>query len=85
LTRPQAAFVSRLFQGLADAKPDVAEEELLKAAAVPSMNDAFPDLDGKEPEQGWGSLFLPGDQPKTWRLIMPKEMDATPVASGKES
>ncbi len=80
LTRPQAAFVSRLFQGLADGKPDVAEEELLKAAKVQSLNDVFPGEDGKTPEQVWGPLFVPGDQPKTWRLNVPKEAEASPVA-----
>ena len=72
LTRPQAAFVSRLFQGLADGKPEVAEEDLLKAAEVQSMYEVFPGLYGKSPERGWGPLFIPGDQPKTWRLNVPQ-------------
>ena len=81
LTRPQAAFVSRLFQGLADGKPDVAEEDLLKAAKAQSMNDLFPGLDGKTPEQVWGLLFIPGDQPKTWRLNVPEQAETAPAAS----
>lgn len=80
LTRPQAAFVSRLFQGLADGKPDVAEEELLKAAKVQSLNEVFPGGEGQTYEQIWGPLFVPGDQPKTWRLNVPKEAEASPVA-----
>ncbi len=80
LTRPQAAFVSRLFQGLADGKPDVAEEELLKAAKVQSLNDVFPGEDGQTPEQIWGPLFMPGDPPKTWRLNVPKEAETAPDA-----
>jgi len=80
LTRPQAAFVARLFQGRADGKPDVAEEELLKAAKVQSMNDVFPGEDGQTPEKIWGPLFMPGDQPKTWRLNVPKEAETSPDA-----
>ena len=53
----QAACVSRLFQGLADGKPAVAEEELLKAAIEDDVR-AFPGGVGETPEQTWGSLFV---------------------------
>ena len=98
LSPPQAAFVARLFQGLADGKPDVAEDELLKAGTAKSVSELFPGIDvkslneprirpgmmspplpGKHPQQDWLSLFIPGDQPKTWRLNVPKPAE-TPAA-----
>jgi hypothetical protein len=72
LSARQATFVACLFKGLADGKPDVAEEQLLKAASAKSMPDLFPGIDGKSPKQEWSSLFVPGDLPKTWRLNVPK-------------
>jgi hypothetical protein len=72
LSRAQAACVSRLFQGLADGKPAVAEEELLKAAQSKTMSELFPGGVGETPEQTWGSLFVRGDQPNTWRLNVPE-------------
>ena len=95
LTPAQAAFISRLFQGLADGQPDVAEDELLKAADAKSMSSLFPGMGGKmsEPRSGrgvmsppppgrippqvWNSLFVPGDQPKTWRLNVPKPAETS--------
>ena len=72
LTPPQAAFVSRLFQGLADGKPDVSEDELLKAAEAQSMSDLFPCSDGKTIAELWESLFVPGGVPSTWRFNPPR-------------
>jgi hypothetical protein len=72
LSRAQAACVSRLFQGLADGKPAVPEEELLKAAPSKTMSELFPGGLGETPEQTWGSLFVRGDQPNTWRLNVPE-------------
>jgi serine/threonine protein kinase len=79
LSPPQAAFVSRLFQALADGKPDVAEDELLKAAGVRAMSELFPGQGVKTTEELWGPLFIPGQQPKTWRLNVPKQAE-TPAA-----
>ena len=78
LTPPQAAFVSRLFQGLADGKPDVSEDELLKAAGATSMSDLFPGSDGKTAAEVWGSLFVRDDQPNTWRLNVPTPAGTSP-------
>ena len=72
LSPAQATCVARLLQGLADGKPEVAEEELLKAAEAATMSELFPGGEGETPEQTWGPLFVPGDQPKTWRLNVPE-------------
>ena len=99
LTPAEATFISRLFQGLADGQPDVAEDELLKAGDAKSVSSLFPGMDGKSlsepqigpggvmsppppgriPPQDWNSLFVPGGQPKTWRLNVPKPAE-TPAA-----
>jgi preprotein translocase subunit SecD len=47
------------------------------------MNDLFPGLDGKTPEQVWGLLFIPGDEPKTWRLNVPEPLSAAQVSAEK--
>jgi hypothetical protein len=94
----QATFIARLFQGLADGQPDVAEDELLKAGDAKSVSSLFPGMDGKAlsepqvgpggmmspppgriPPQDWNSLFVPGTQPRTWRLNVPKQTE-TPAA-----
>jgi hypothetical protein len=98
LTPVQATFIARLFQGLADGQPDVAEDELLKAGDAKSVSSLFPGMDGKAlsepqvgpggmmspppgriPPQDWNSLFVPGTQPRTWRLNVPKQTE-TPAA-----
>ena len=78
LTPPQAAFVSRLFQGLADGKPDVSEDELLKAAGATSISDLFPGSDGKTAAEVWGSLFVRDDASNTWRLNVPTPAGTSP-------
>jgi hypothetical protein len=85
LNQSQAAFVSRLLQGLADGKPEVAEDELLKAADAKSMSALFPGMDGKPlrnpriEAQHWESLFVPGAQPRTWRLNVPVQTQTHPA------
>jgi hypothetical protein len=85
LNQSQAAFVSRLLQGLVDGKPDVAEDELLKAADAKPMSGLFPGMDGKplrDPRiqlQHWESLFVPGAQPRTWRLNVPVQTQTHPA------
>jgi hypothetical protein len=89
LSRAQAACVSRLFQGLADGKSAVAEEELLKAAQSETMSELFPGGVGETPEQTWGSLFVRGDQPNTWRLNVPEptspSLDSAETPAAKPS
>jgi len=60
-----------LFQGLADGKPDVAEEELLKAAETATISELFPVGEGNTLEENLGSVVRSGAQPKTWRLNVP--------------
>ena len=59
LSSAAGSFVSRLFQGLADGKPDVAEDELLKAAEATSMSDLFPCSARQDDRGAWESLFVP--------------------------
>ena len=67
-------------------KPDVAEDELLKAGDAKSVSSLF-----SEPQIGpggmffppppdWNLLFVPGDPPKTWRLDVPKSVATSPKA-----
>ena len=84
LNRAQAACVSRLFQGLADGKPAVAEEELLKGGGSQDDVRAIPGQQGQDTRANLGvAVRSAAIQPNTWRLNVPeaaKFPSGTPAA-----
>jgi hypothetical protein len=63
--------VSELFPGIDD--KSLNEPQIRPGMMSPPLPGKHPQQDWrKHPQPDWLSLFVPGDQPKTWRLNVPK-------------